>query len=478
MAGFPEILRLANKIRLPEILEKHTTMKYKKDIKTSDLMMSHIGVRICNPRSILGAIPEIQGSTIPSILGIDAKRLNEDLFYKRYKNISSDSIEAIQQEVFEVVKQMYNIDLSKIDWDPSFIHVEGRKNELASKGVNTTNKFKPYGVKTALIQSRGKIPIPLFYRLMTGKTADVTMLREDKERIKREFKGSLLTLDRFTKSDEDIADFKKDGVDILTGDRITSTVSKEIKQLNYQEIEIDKVKMKHALSVRVVKVKDEEVMIWRHVFFDPVKAERDRKRGEKKNKKARKKQEKTKKLVDNGKLNSHLLKKLSKILKNNGVKAEINLDIEDIEYEEISDDPSMDGVIVLSTTREMGSEDVLKTYRKHLWIEKGFRELKQFHLLRPLFVRNGRMVDVLMLTSFLSYLLMCLFRLEHKPFEKSNDGTIGAILNLPCELVRTGKKLWILLSERVAKFFGKFVEVNMRITGLNGFLTSILSQYT
>lgn len=474
MAGFPEVVRIANKIGLPEILEKHTGMKYDKEIKNSDLIMAHIGVRICNPRSILGAIEEIQGSTIPAVLGMDAEKLNEDYFYKRYKNITPESIEAIQQDVFEAVKQVYNIDLSNIDWDTSFIHVEGRKNELASKGVNTTNKFKPYGVKTALIQSRGRIPVPLFYRLMTGETADVTMLREDKERIKREFKGSLLTLDRLTKSDEDIADFKKDDVDILTGERITSTVREEIKQLEYQEIEVDEVKMKHALSTRVVK----DVTIWRHVFFDPVKAERDRKRREKKNKKKREQQLKTKKLVDNGKLNSDIVKKLKKMLKKNGVKAEINLNIDDVEYEEIPDDPSMDGVMVISTTREMKPEDVLKTYRKHLWIEKGFRELKQFHLLRPLFVRNDRMVDVLMLISFLSYLLMCLFRLEHKPFEKANDGTIGAILNMPCELVRTGKKLWILLSERVAKIFGKFVEVNTRITGLDRFLSSILSVFT
>lgn len=477
MAGFPEILRLANKIGLPEILEKHTQLKYNKEIKTSDLMMSHIGVRICNPRSILGTIPEIQNSTIPTVLGIDAEKLNEDLFYKRYKSIGPKSIEAIQQEVFDSVKEVYDIDLSDIDWDPSFIYVEGKKNELASKGRNATNKSKPNGVKVALLQSRGRIPTPLFYRLSTGKTADVTMLREDKERIKKNFKDrdSLLSLDRFTKSDKDIADFKRDGVDVLSGDRITEKVAEEIKELEYQEIEIEETKMKHAMSTRVVKVEDEEITIWRHVFFDPSKAERDRKRREKKNKKLKNQQMKTKKEIEKGKFNSKMLKRLNKMLKRKGIKADINLDIEDIEYEEIQDNPSMDGVMSISVTKEMKPEDVFTTYRKHLLVEKAFRELKQFHLFRPLFVRNERMVDVLMLMSFLSYLLMCLFRMEHKPFEKSNDGTIGAILNKPCTLVKTGMKLHILLSKRVAEIFGKFVEVNTRIIGLDKILSSILS---
>lgn len=472
MAGFPEILRIANKIHLPEILEKHTAMKYKKDIKTSDLMMSHIGVRICNPTSILGTIPEIQGSTIPSILGIDKEKLNEDYFYKRYKNISREAVAGIQQDVFEAVQKEYNIDLSILDWDPSFIYVEGIKNQLASKGMNTTNKSKPIGVKLALLQARNRIPVPLFYRVLTGKTADVTMLREDRERIKQ-FRGSLLVLDRFTKSDEDIVDFKKDGVDVLTAERITSTVSKEIRQLDYKTIKVSEVKVKHALSTRVVDQKT----IYRHVFFDPVKAERDKKRREKKDKKKRKQQTKTKKLIDNEKFNSHLLKKLKKMLKSNGIKAEITLDIEDVGYEEISDDPSMDGVTVISVTKRMKPEKVLKTYRQHQWIEKGIKELKQFHLLRPLFVRNDRMVDVLMLVSFLSYLLNCLFRLEHKVFEESCDGTIGAILNLPCTLVKAGLKLSVLLSERVAKIFGKFVEVSRKITGLDRLLSSILSEY-
>ena len=469
MAGFPEILRIAEKIRLPEILEKHLSTKYEKEIKNSDLIMSVVGVRICNPSSILSSIETIKQSTIPTILGMDVKKIKEDLFYKRFKNIEREAIARVQQEVFDSVKEKYNTDLSIIDWDTSFIYVEGRKNELGSKGVNTTNKSKPYGVKTALIQSRGKIPIPLFYRVMTGKTADVTMLREDRERIKQ-FVGSLLVLDRFTKSDEDIADFKKDGVDVLTGERITEKIAEEIRQLNYKTIKVDGIKMRHALSTRVVKVKDEEITIWRHIFFDPVKAERDKKRREKKNKKVRKKQEKAKKLVDSGKLDLHLLKKLNKILKNNGIKAEINLNIEDVEYEEIQDDPSMDGLMVLSTTRKMKPAKVFKTYRQHLWIEKGIKELKQFHMLRPLFVRNDKMVDMLMLVSFLSYLLTCLFRIEHKPFENSNDGTIASLLNAPCVLLEMGKKFLLLLSERIAKFFGKFIDIWPKKLKLNELL--------
>ncbi len=459
MAGFPEILRIAKKIGLLDILKKHLPMEYDKNIRNPELLMSAIGVRICNPSSILGSIETIRQSSIPKILGFNSEEINEDMFYKRFKKVKADTIAEIQQEVFDSIKKHYEIDLSILDWDTSFVHVTGSKNELARKGMNQSNKFEPYGVKVALLQARNKIPLPLFFRVKEGNTSDVEMLRTDMERIKQ-LKGSLLVIDRFAKGFKDIKELKDSGVDVLCGDRTTDKLIREIGSLQFSQIKVDGMEMKHAMQI----IEKEDLKLYRHVFIDPVKAERDKAKREKRKEKQK----------DFEKIVSGCQKNLGKSLKSVGIKANVKINVSDIEYEK-TENKNIDGLVVLLSTKEMNPEDVIKTYRQHAWIEKGIKELKQFHQLRPMYVRNARMVDMLMLISFFAYLLMCLFRIEHESFKNSSDGTISEMLNAPCILLENGEKTIILISDGMANFFGKFVDIYPKQLKLNEMITQSIS---
>ncbi len=480
MAGVPELLRIADKIRLRKILDKYDPMKYDKDIKTSDMILSEIFIRVCDPGSFLNSIEKIKNSIIPHLLKLKIDQLNEDHFYKRFKLFKKNICKNIKKEISDSVRKTYDINIDTNDWDTSFVHVDGKQNKLAAKGMNSSNKNKPNGVKISLLHARNNgNPVPLYQNEDKGNTSDIEMFKKDREMILR-YRGSLLILDRFVKSDKDLADFAKDDVLILTADRVYEKNIKEIKKLNFEEIEIKKrikkngkvkikkVKMKHATTTGVV----DGVMIYKHIYIDPEKAKRDKKKREEQKTKKNEQQKNLKELSKEGKLVDKLKKEFVKDMKKKGIKVDINL--KNIEFEESQEKEYIDGLVVLSTTAVLTREEALPTYRDRIWVEKGIKEQKQSHMLRPIYVRNEQMIRIVMMIDFLAYQLACLLRLEHECFKNQSDNSIAEVLNAPCVLVKQLEKKFVVLSNEIAKKFGKFVNVLPKELKTHDFLGSRL----
>lgn len=473
MAGAAEIIRIVDKIGLREIIDKNDPMKYDKEIKTSDIVMCQIITRICEPGSILNSIKKIKGSTIPDLLKSQINRLNEDYFYKRFKHFTKSNCDRIKEDVANSTKKVYNVNVSENDWDSSFVEVIGTQNELAAIGMNRSNPAKTNGIKISLLHARNNgNPIPLYQNVERGNTSDIELIKKDLKAILR-YKWSLLVLDRFSKSDSFLVECAKDGILILTADRIFEKNIKEIKKFKFKKIIVEERVEKNG-KVRVKKIKmkyvtianvNDGVTIYKHIYIDPEKAKRDKKKRTKQRVKKEEEQKKLKELDTEGKLVKSLQKEFISNLKKRGIKA--NMSLKDIEFQEPEEKQSIDGLIVLSTTAKLTGEEALPTYRNRIWVEKGIKEEKQSHVMGPIYVRNKEMIKVMVMINFLAYLIACLLRLEHECFKKQSDNTIAEVLNTSCILVKQRERKSIILSKETAEKFGKFVNIEPKELKLN-----------
>jgi hypothetical protein len=100
------------------------------------------------------------------------------------------------------------------------------------------------------------------------------------------FRGSTVVLDRFLKKDEDFVRLERDGITVMAGERVTKKFAARVKELNYRKVHVAGVKMKYAKLVEDVN----GTKLYIHIYFDPEKAGRDRKKRGGVEEKLRKKQ--------------------------------------------------------------------------------------------------------------------------------------------------------------------------------------------
>jgi len=294
--------------------------------------------------------------------------------------------EIIELELFEQVKNLFNLELDMVFWDTTSTYFEGNGPEgLAVHGH--TRDHRPDRVQILVGVLMTKEGIPVAHQVFPGNTADIETFKAiiADTRSRFQLRRVIFVGDRGMVSKELLDELDRQRIEYIVGVRMRKMKAVEniLKTGGRYHVVSEKLKVKEVWS------EDADRYI---VCYNPVEAEHDRQAREEIIKKLEKKlnKEGLKQLIGNSGYRRYLVIK--------GEAAEID-------YRVFKEDAKYDGKYVLRTNSRLDTAEVALVY-KDLWrVERAFRELKSTLDLRPIYHFKDRRVKAHVMVCFLALVL-------------------------------------------------------------------------
>ena len=283
--------------------------------------------------------------------------------YYRALDVLADSKERVEDELYNVGRNLFTREPKLIFFDTTSTYFEGNGPEgLAEYGYSKDKRSDRKQILISLaLREEG---FPVYHKVWSGNEVDVKLLKRTVEELKNRWgiKEVIWVTDRGCVSSEVLKVLVESGMKYIVGLKLRRTkVGKEVlsRAGRYQKVADN-------LYVKEVYVNGERYIL----CFNPERAEYERKQREEGIRYLQKQLER------NG--IGALKKGFKRFLKLNGEKVEID-------WEKLREENRYDGKWIIKTNTDLLSEEVAKSY-KELWrVEEAFRNLKDVLSLRPIY---------------------------------------------------------------------------------------------
>lgn len=361
---------------------------------------------------------------------LDIGEISEKKLYHALDSIDEKNSMTIQKNIFNSVKQVYNLDSKGYFFDVTNAYFYGSECTIAKRGKNKEGKKKPQvQIGLAVTEKEG---IPIFHKTYEGNIGDSRIFSDISQSFHElDIKDMFMVWDRGVSSEENIIDARKAGFHVICG----LPIKKDIKKL------VDNIKEKHdffKMNNRIrlkksifycikEKYKYKTVNGFAVVCFNEEIARANKE-----------------KLIDN------LYRAKESLDKNKQIPDYLKKYFwgRKIKEEAIIEAQKYEGYFVLFCTKNLDSQKIVRQYFDKDKVEKAFRCLKSILGLRPIKHWLEERVRAHIFICYLSYLLMSLFETK---LQAKKISTATAL-----EKLNTAYKVHIK-NERLKEEFTKIV---------------------
>lgn len=372
--------------------------------------------RLVHPCSELAMVGWAKREAVSDILGVDAEKLNEDRFYRNMDKLHGKRM-AIERELYAREQSLFNLEGSLVLYDLTNTYFEGQaaRNPKAKRGHSKEKRTDCKLVAMGLMLDGDGFPIG--HEIHAGNTIDGTtvkgMLDALEARTGREG-GSLVVMDRGFASADNLKLVRERHYDYLMAgfQNQRNGLAGDFEDLEgWEEIQPSAMK----LPVRIKRIeKGDEVLL---LCVSPARAEKERAIRERQEKKLAKDLEALTKAVakalDRGEpLEDEELGERIGRLRERYPRAGRYYQVERrdgiLEWTRLVEKHAraeeLDGAYFLRTSRkDMGPEEIWRTYITLTRIESAFRDLKGTLDMRPVYHQKEIRVETHIFLAVLAY---------------------------------------------------------------------------
>ncbi|HAA89971.1 MAG TPA: IS1634 family transposase [Peptococcaceae bacterium] len=429
--------RLWEDLQLDSILKKllaGTQMA----IDVEEAVFAMVLNRLSNPRSKLGITKWKETVYRPQF-----EQLELHHFYRSLDFLAENKGE-IEVQLFERVKNLFNLELDLVFWDTTSTYFEGKGAEnLAEYGFSKDHRPDRLQVIIGILMTRDGIPVA--HQVFPGSTADVETFRAALVDLQRRFKirKVILVVDRGMVSKKVLEEIAAAGFNYIVGVRMRKLKSmKDIlsRAGRYHQVK-DNLKVKEVLHEGNRYI----------ICYNPEEAERERLARE------------------------EMVQKLEQKLKMNGFKSlignkgyrrylKVSGSVVTIDRDALKAEARYDGKYVLQTNTDLTPEEVALAY-KGLWqVERTFRELKSGLELRPIYHWNEQRIRGHIMVCFLAFVLEVALhkRLKEAGCEEPYQNLMIDLEQLKAVEITVDGKTYLARTDLQGKAYDVFKAVGLR----------------
>ncbi|MHB8917056.1 MAG: IS1634 family transposase [Desulfocucumaceae bacterium] len=293
---------------------------------------------------------------------------------------------AIEVELYERTKDLFNLELDMVFWDTTSTYFEGNgPSGLAEYGHSKDHRSDRLQILVGILMTKEGIPVA--HQVFPGNTADIdtfrAVIKDTRERF--QLRRVIFVGDRGMVSPTLLDELDWDHIEYIVGVKMrkATAVKNVLKTGGRYKV------VRHNLKVKEVWYDADRYI----VCYNPIQAEHDKRARE------------------------NMVTKLEEQLKNAGVKSlvgnrgyrrylSIKKDaVAGIDNNALKEEQKYDGKYVLRTNCQLDTEEVVLAY-KDLWrVERAFRDLKSTLDLRPVYHWKDNRVRGHVMVCFLALVL-------------------------------------------------------------------------
>lgn len=378
-------------------------------------------------------------------LKLDAAELGEQDGYRPLDYLDKRAQTAILNDCLAILVTEFGLDLSLLYEDTSSSYFEGEKSALGGRGYSRDHRPDRPQVNYDVGVLGGGFPARM--GVYGGTVPDNRVIEQVSDEWAQQHpdERTILVLDRgmtLLRNRVCVIANKQGYVAGLKVDGATRTLVLAIPNNIFTEdvpLPEDKESLKVVRRTSTIRVRKKDVVVMNHVFFNPARAERERKQRERRITAAQTAVAGVQAQVDAGQLKqpSVIRRRTKKKLKKHKVHALFNVEFDSQQRriilkpreEELAKRALLDGKFVLQTTEvTWSSHKTLTTYREHDEAEKVIQRLKQVVSVRPIRHWNEQRVAAHIFLSILACLVLAVLRYLAR--EIGLDGGVEALRDM------------------------------------------------
>lgn len=376
---------LAQEINLPEILGEY-----------GEEILSMVYAHCVEPKSINQMERWFEKTDLNFIL--DLHRVTESQLLDALDSINKLGFEQIQKEIFNEVKNKYDIDTSGVLYDVTNTYFYGNKSPWGKRGKSKEKQNDKPLVQIGLGVTR-KDGIPLFHKTFDGNIHDARTLQAVLPMFKEyNIQEGIFVYDRGIPSKENLLDVKNLGWDTICGlpiqDHLKPIVREIIRQNNLvsikNRVQLSKTAM-YAVSIKhqIGGIKGKLLVCFNNKMKTAIQESRY------------------------DEVQSAQLRLQNKKNIKSGLKKYFDKD-KNPTQKEITKAEEFDGYSCIFSTKNIPNEEIVKIYFEKDLVEKAFQNLKGVIALRPIRHWLYDRVEGHIFICYLAYLLLSLLRYKLK----------------------------------------------------------------
>lgn len=372
--------------------------------------------RLVKPCSELAMVGWAKREAVSDVLGVDAEKLNEDRFYRNMDKLHGKRME-IERELYTRERSLFNLEGSLVLYDLTNTYFEGQasRNPKAKRGhskeLRTDCKLVAMGL---MLDADG---FPIGHEVHAGNTIDGTtvkgMLDALETRTGREG-GSLVVMDRGFASEDNLKLVRERHYDYLMAgfQQQRGGLAKDFEDLEGWA-EIQPTAMKLPVQIKRIEKGDEALLL----CVSPARAEKERAIRERQEKRLVKDLEGLVKTVAKARERGEPMEdtelgerigRLRERYPRAGRYYEMERKDGVLEWTLLAEKHAraeeLDGAYFLRTSRkDMGPEEIWRTYITLTRIEAAFRDLKGTLDMRPVYHQKEMRVETHVFLAVLAY---------------------------------------------------------------------------
>ncbi len=367
-----------------------------------DYLLSLAYAHCLEPKSLNKMKDWYERTDLHNILNI--KEISEKKLYNVLDSIDEKNFMNIQKEIFNSVKEKYNIDSKGYVFDVTNVYFYGTECSIAKKGHNKEGKNRPQ-IQIGLVVTE-KEGIPIFHKTYEGNIIDPRIFNDMSSSLHDlDIKDLFIVWDRGVSSEENILDARKAGFHVICGLSIRLNLKDFVRDIIKKEDLLkfqNRIRLKKSVFYCIKrKLKHGNIKGYAVICYNEEMARFNKEKLLDDISKAKESLEKHKPIPEY----------LKKYFKDNS-----------IDEIKIKEDLEFGGYFLLFSTKNLEVHKIVRQYFDKDKVEKAFRCLKSSLGIRPIKHWLEDRVKAHIFICYLSYLLTSLLeaKLSNKKISSSN----------------------------------------------------------
>jgi transposase len=389
--------------------------------------------RLINPCSELAMVGWCRREAVNDVLRVESEKLNEDKFYRNMDKLHGHRME-IERELYAREKSLFNLEGSLVLYDLTNTYFEGQavRNPKAKRGHSKEMRSDCKLVAMGLMLDAEGFPIG--HEVYAGNTLDGTTVKamlDGLEARTGRTGGSTVVMDRGFASEDNLKLLRERHYDYLMAgfQQQRNPLLKDFEDVTGWE-EIQPSSNKVPVQIKRIE-RDDEVLL---LCVSPARADKERAIRERQEKKLVKDLEALSKAVgkalalgepmedgDLGERIGRLRERYPRVGRYYQVDRKEGLLDWTVKTERLTRAVELDGAYFLRTSRkDMGPEEIWRTYITLTRIESAFRDLKGTLDMRPVYHQKEIRVETHLFLAVLAFHLQAVIE---RTLKEAGDST-------------------------------------------------------
>lgn len=172
------LLKVAEEIKLLDILKKHLVEKKRGGLSVADTILLGAIYRACEPGSKRRFERWARGTTLPKLYGFNAKKVTSQHFWDQMDKVNGKDIEKIEDDIIKEITGRYNLGYSVLFYDTTnfytFIATKNKRSSLTQRGYSKQKRYDLRQFNLALLTTKDFL-LPLLHHVYEGHKNDVSI---------------------------------------------------------------------------------------------------------------------------------------------------------------------------------------------------------------------------------------------------------------------------------------------------------------